>query len=142
VKPRQSEKLTLAMELGKLRLALRRPTDEIADEEEIDKNLPTIFQLSGGQVAMDPKPIAKPEVKVEPVAPPVQVVVAPPPPPALPKWQMKIMSPQEVRSFQWKDEKTLPEEGDSVQIIPEQPPAPAPVAPARQPSTPEIPPSN
>jgi pilus assembly protein CpaB len=133
VKPRQSEKLTLAMELGKLRLALRRPTDEVPDEAEIDRNLPAIFQLNGGNIAKDPKPVvaAQPEVKADNVPPPAPIVIAPPPPPAPPKWQMKIMTPQEVRSFQWKDEKSLPEEGGPAQLIsgssqPEPTPAPEP----------------
>jgi pilus assembly protein CpaB len=120
VKPRQSEKLTLAMELGKIRLALRRPTDEIADESEIDSLLPAIFRVSGGQVAMDlPKQettVATP-VATEPVAPPPPVVIAPPPPAPAPKWQMRIMTPHEVKNFHWTDERALPDEGGPAQLI-------------------------
>lgn len=115
VKPKQAERLTLAAEMGKIRLALRRPTDEVPNDEEIDRDLPAIFR-DGETLAMD-----KPE-EVAPVAPPVApVVVAPPvevvaevvPTVVPPVWTMRLMSPAQTRQFDWTNEKEFPQESSS-----------------------------
>jgi hypothetical protein len=143
VKPKQGEKLTLATEMGKIRLALRRPTDVIPDEEEIDKDLPAIFR-DGDVIAMD-KPVEKqeepaPVLPVAPVLPPV-VVVQPPPvvaPPA-PVWTMQLMTPSDVRKFDWSNAKELPQEsplGGAAPLPAVVEPAPVlPVAPETEPET-------
>jgi pilus assembly protein CpaB len=122
VKPRQGEKVTLATELGKIRLALRRPTDKIPNDEEVEASLPAIFR--GGEiVAMDKKPEPTPEPKIVEVTPiipqlPPQIIAPPEPPPPPPvAWTMKLMTPTEVRQFDWENESSLPaENGAAVQI--------------------------
>lgn len=145
VKPKQGEKLTLATEMGKIRLALRRPTDVIPDEDEIDRDLPAIFR-DGDVIAMD-----KPEEKKEepapvfpvaqplPVLPPVVQVqpepIAPPPP----VWTMQLMTPSDVRKFDWTNAKELPQEaslGGAAPLPAVVEPAPVtPVAPETEPET-------
>ena len=119
VKPKQSEKLTLAAELGKIRLALRRPTDQIPDDNDLDKDLPSIFR-NGQGYGMDKKQ----EKAAEPTIVPTPVVVAPPPmnpapvppEPIGPAWTMKIMTPNEVRQFDWATEKALPTEAPTIPL--------------------------
>ena len=116
VKPKQSEKLTLATELGKIRLALRRPTDEISDDELLDKDLPAIFR-NGNILGVDKKPAKsdQPVVTQEPVvaSQPVLPTFVPTPEPLQPAWSMKVMTPNEVRQFDWENERSLPIEAFS-----------------------------
>lgn len=112
VKPKQSEKLTLASELGKIRLALRRPTDQIPDgEEELDADLPAIFR--GDALAIDKqKPVDTSPVPTPTVPVPVAVAVPEVTQPIArgPEWTMQVMSPADVRRFEWQNEKELPQE--------------------------------
>jgi pilus assembly protein CpaB len=114
VKPKQSQKLTLATELGKIRLALRRPTDEVPDEGEIDRDLPAIFR-DAEVVAMD-KPDRKPDVSPAPVAvlPEIPFIAPRPEVPVAgvqrPMWSMQVMSPTDIRSFDWSNNGELPRE--------------------------------
>lgn len=103
VKPKQGERLTLASELGKLRLALRRPTDEIPDDEEIAKDLPAIFR-DAEIVAIDAPKRAEPVVAPSPVVTQQNVALA-----ASPVWTMRVMSPSETKQFDWSDAKDLPQ---------------------------------
>jgi Flp pilus assembly protein CpaB len=122
VKPKQSEKLTLAAEMGKIRLALRRPTDKVPDDDELDAELPAIFR--GDHFAIDKEP-----KKTEPTPPtpaPVPVVQTPvvvpevvqPALPKGPEWTMQVMSPNEVRHFEWHDAKGLPQESSTGNSVP------------------------
>ncbi len=111
VKPQQGERLALATELGKIRLALRRPTDEIPDDEEVQRDLPAIFR--GGEVlAIDKPEVAQPvaveEVPEETVAAVPVEVIEPLPPASV--WTMKVLTPTGVQQFDWNDEKELPRE--------------------------------
>jgi pilus assembly protein CpaB len=128
VKPKQAERLTLATEMGKLRLALRRPSDDPEEDEELERDLPAIFR--DGDVLAIEKPQA-----VQPAAP---TVIAPPvavaeivPVAVAPVWTMRMMSPSETKQFDWSNEKDLPQESALSSSS-----APAtPVEPAEEPQT-------
>jgi pilus assembly protein CpaB len=127
VKPKQAERLTLATEMGKIRLALRRPTDEIPDDELVEKDLPAIFRAAD-VVAMD-KPAPKVETPV--VAPPVPTNVVPlvemPALAAAPVWTMRIMSPTEIKQFDWAKDDDLPQENAATSLTtPKAEPSPEP----------------
>ena len=105
VQPKQAERLTLATELGKIRLALRRPSDDVADDEEIDRDLPAIFR-DADVVAMEKKPaqaILPIEVAAAPVVEIAPVIVAP-------LWTMRMMSPTDIKQFEWSKDSDLPRE--------------------------------
>lgn len=115
VKPKQAERLTLAAEMGKIRLALRRPTDAVPDDEEIDRNLPAIFR-DVETLAID-KPEDKPapvEPVISPVVPSVPVTAEEMIPAVVPPvWTMRMLSPGNTRQFDWSHEKELPQESAS-----------------------------
>jgi hypothetical protein len=140
VKPKQSEKLTLGAELGKVRLALRRPTDEIPDDADLDKDLPSIFR--NGQILGVDK---KKETPVEPVITETPVFVAPAPvevapePVAGPAWTMRIMTPNEVRQLEWATEKSLPTESAPVPLNGTTAPAPGSMPAPASPAAPSAP---
>jgi pilus assembly protein CpaB len=126
VKPKQAERLTLATEMGKIRLALRRPTDEVPDDEEVARDLPAIFR-DGEALAVDKpekKPDPQPETQVAVPVPQV-AVVTPTAAPVGPVWTMRVMSPSEIKQFDWSSEADLPEE--------------APVGSTKGPSSPQPP---
>ena len=102
VKPQQAERIALASEMGKLRITLRHPDDKLIDEAELNRRLPPIFQA--GDLSATPVVKEEPKPAVTP-APTVDVTaLATTPPPAPTHWQMRIMSPTEVRKFQWDKE--------------------------------------
>jgi pilus assembly protein CpaB len=131
VKPKQGEKLTLATELGKIRLALRRPSDEVSDDEQLNRDLPAIFR-DVDLVANEKQEVraSEPETSVAPlpafpmplVATEPAVVVSPVPVAAAPVWTMRVMSPNDVRQFDWSSGGELPQEssplgGDSSRAV-------------------------
>jgi len=124
VKPKQAERLTLAAELGKIRLALRRPTDEIPDDEEIVKDLPNIFR-DAEMIAMDKAKLPEPEPVVAPVVVVPQLAAAP-------LWTMRIMSPSEIKQFDWSNEKDLPTESSATSLSPAPALPEAPLPPAEE----------
>jgi len=127
VKPKQAERLTLATEMGKIRLALRRPTEEVPDDELVEKDLPAIFR--GGDVLAIEKSETKkpaepaPPITVVAVAPTPELAIAPPPS----VWMMRIMSPTDIKDFNWANEADLPQEtaASSAGTPAAQPPPPA-----------------
>jgi pilus assembly protein CpaB len=121
VKPKQAERLTLATELGKIRLALRRPEDTVPDDEEVVKDLPAIFR-DAEMVAMDDP--QKPTSEPTSAFPVPQVVLPPTAVASTAVWTMRVMSPTEIKQFDWSNELDLPQES-----------APTPLAPAEEPST-------
>jgi pilus assembly protein CpaB len=126
VKPKQGERLTLATELGKIRLALRRPTDEVPDDEEIDRDLPAIFRDSEILAVDKPEPVKE-------AAPPIEapVVVAEVVPVVPPVWRMRMMSPAGATQYDWTNERELPQEsGASGSSTPAKPVLTQPVKPA------------
>lgn len=128
VKPKQAERLTLATEMGKIRLALRRPSDVVEDDEELEQDLPAIFR-EGDALAIDTKPDPA-QAAPTPAAMP-QVAIAEMAPPAAPVWQMRLMTPNAITQFDWSNEKELPQEG-SVSSTPAAPSEPS--ASAEQPA--------
>lgn len=129
VKPKQAERLTLATEMGKIRLALRRAGDEPEDDAKLEQDLPAIFR-EGDVLAMDKKP-----EPVQPAPPPTpvvvpQVVVAEIAPPG-PSFTMQLLTPNGGTKFDWHNEKDLPQESGLSNAAPL---APAPPAPAAEPA--------
>jgi hypothetical protein len=117
VKPKQGEKLTLATELGKIRLALRRPSDEVSDDEELNRDLPAIFrdvELVANEKKEERAPEPEPSLPLPPTFPMPLVAAEPaaavPHVPAAPVWTMRVMSPNDVRQFDWSSGGELPQE--------------------------------
>jgi pilus assembly protein CpaB len=126
VKPKQAERLTLATEMGKIRLALRRPSDEPQDDEELERDLPAIFR-DGEILAMEKPQPAVPAVA--PIAAPPAAVAEIVPVAAPPAFKMVMMSPSDNKQFEWFNEKDLPQEtavtGSPASAMPEEPSVPA-----------------
>jgi pilus assembly protein CpaB len=138
VKPKQAERLTLATEMGKIRLALRRPSDDPEKDEELERDLPAIFR-DGSVLALEK---TQPVQPVQPVVPAVvpKVEVAEILPVAIaPVWTMRMMTPTGFQQFDWSNEKDLPQEGtpsgsSPAPKTPAEPSAPSePGAPAEEP---------
>lgn len=109
VKPKQAERLTLATEMGKIRLALRRPSDDPEKDEELARDLPAIFR-DGDVLAVEktaPVQPVVPTVVVPTVVPTVEVAEIVPPAKV---WTMVMMSPSDNKQFEWSNEKDLPQE--------------------------------
>lgn len=118
VKQEQAEKLAMATELGKIRLTLRRPDEE--GDSATNRETTIEAMLGGGEAA------ATHDAPKTPVAdimnalgqqaqdpPSTSTPSAPafgPPPTSGPKIQMMIMSPNDVKKFEWLDRNELPTE--------------------------------
>jgi pilus assembly protein CpaB len=127
VKPKQAERLTLATEMGKIRLALRRPSDDPEKDEELERDLPAIFR-DGDMLAVEKAQSVQPVVPavVPTVVTPVEVAAI-----AVAKvHSMQILSPGGVQQYDWTNEKDLPQESTVSGT------APAPKTPA-EPSAPQ-----
>jgi len=118
LKPRQAEAVTLASELGRLFLTVRRPDDDIdtdvaggetvggllgyTAESANDKKNPA--GNSAYPDWLDKAAIKQPAAQVlTPVSTPVV---------QKPKWEMEILGPTGSRKFHWTNEDELPVEGD------------------------------
>jgi pilus assembly protein CpaB len=113
VKPNQAERLHLAGEVGRIRLSIRRGTDELMDEDELNARLPPIFR-DGDHTAPDdkkkkPDPIVSTPQSVVPSVPLVSQPLAP-----VAIWKMQIHNPSEVKQFEWDKEDSLPFETSAV----------------------------
>lgn len=130
VKPKQAERLTLATEMGKIRLALRRPSDVVEDDEQLEQDLPAIFR-DGDAVAVDKKAQPAPTPEVVP-----QVAVAEIAPAAEPVWKMRLMTPSGITQYDWTNEKDLPQEASlsSSPVAPTAPVEPSPKAEEQPPA--------
>ncbi len=109
LKPNQAERAMLAAEMGKIRLSIRRPTDELMDEDELDARLPPIFRDGDHTSPDDKKRKPDPIVSVpQPTGPVVAMVSQSPTPVSV--WKMQIHGPSDVRQFEWDKEDSLPYE--------------------------------
>jgi len=115
LRPKQAEAVTLASELGRLFLTLRRPDDDVEDLSDGE----TVQSLLGssGENANENNPdngggftdwLHRAVTKVEPV--PTQAL-APQPAPEAPKWKMVILGSNGSQEYHWMDENELPIEG-------------------------------
>jgi len=132
VKPKQAERLTLATEMGKIRLALRRPSDVAEDDAKLEQDLPAIFR-DGDILAVE---------KTQPVQPVAPTVVPPPvavaevvPVVVEPIWKMRVMTPSGITQLEWHNEKDLPQESPLTGSAPQ--PAATPETPAKDGQTEE-----
>jgi len=147
VTPKQVELLTLASQLGTLRLSLRRPNDakeintdgamvdELVDARydkadpvtgtttptpEVDAgNLMGLLEQMGKKPENSPAPSPAPALPTPPVEP-VQTV----------KFKMVVHSPNGLTKYEWTDENELP------QVVPLSPEATAPTTSFEVPATP------
>lgn len=107
VKPKEAQILTMASELGKLKLALRRPDDEdLTTDDET-----TVDELFGGGSSAPPVAgfaglFNNPQATLQPPTAPVTAAK-----PA--GFQMQIITPQGVATYEWQEgEEALPEKVD------------------------------
>jgi pilus assembly protein CpaB len=111
VSPEEAERLSIASELGKLRLSLRRPDEGNVDNEDSKTTLEELLQNKAPIVSppADKKPEEpsnfldvlrnagkQPEIPVTPAQP------------AKPRTEMMILTPSEIKKFTWDDPKQLP----------------------------------
>lgn len=114
LKPNQAERLTHAAEMGKIRLSIRRATDELLDEDELNARLPPLFRDGEHTAPEDKKKAPEQLVAVpHPVSPAVPMVSQPLAPVAV--WKMQIHNPSEVRQFEWDAEGNLPYETSALE---------------------------
>lgn len=144
VKPAQAHEIALAAEMGRIRLALRNPKDDPADDKE--EVVPLSELLNGKAVNGDDKKVAANTGTNEllselrnalPSKDPATPLVAPA---KGPSFVMTIQSPNEIKSYQWGDPSTLPTEtvmlsvgGGSAAT-----PSPLPSPPETAPSAPPV----
>lgn len=116
VKPGQAQEIALASEMGRIRLALRNPKDDPADDKE--EVVPLSELLNGKATNGDDKKTAKntgtndllQELgKAVPGKDPGTSLVAAEPARA-PGFVMTLQSPNEIKSYQWGDPNALPTE--------------------------------
>lgn len=109
VSPEEAERLSIASELGKMRLSLRRP-DEGAEESEDSKT--TLEELLQNKASVaSPSPEKKPEEPSNFLDVLRNVGKQPEPAPAptaRPRTEMMIITPGEIKKFTWEDPKQLP----------------------------------
>jgi pilus assembly protein CpaB len=111
VKPDQGLEIALADEMGKIRLALRNPSDDPADDKDVA--VPLSELLSGKSSDGDKKEGAANSEALSGAftKPPVPVLA----PPAMelakgPIFSMLVQSPNEFKSYQWAEGESLPTE--------------------------------
>ncbi len=115
VKQAQAQSLTLAAEIGKIRLTLRRPDET---DDDVDDGQTSLLELFG-------EPTSGSTAQAAPASPPGGILAAittdqttePPPmvasvPSAITggKFQMTVMTPSEQKRFEWQSREELPVE--------------------------------
>jgi pilus assembly protein CpaB len=114
IKPDQVEMLMLAMELGKIKLSLRRPDDKSKTENNDGTSVSELFSRPGTPgsepVAEAPKPsfVDFLNKAKTPAAPAPQEVVAEPAVPSGPIKRMVVHTPDGIKLYQWNRENELP----------------------------------
>jgi pilus assembly protein CpaB len=105
VKPDQGLEIALADEMGKIRLALRNPNDDPADDKDVA--VPLSELLSGKSTDGDKKEKTSEAFAKEPVP-----VIAPPATELAkgPVFSMLVQGPNEFKSYQWAEGESLPTE--------------------------------
>lgn len=150
VKQEQVAKLMLAMELGTLRLALRRPnedadshTNETADIDALfgtrsetadsDGNQSTDTPAAGGQFASAAQGFVGflNNLKSQNTNQVPEEITSIDPAPRLPVWQMTLLTPEGGTQFTWNDDQSLPIASDELGSGPVSAPTAQPAAPAR-----------
>ena len=112
VKLPQCQEIALAAQMGKISLALRNPKEDPSDDK--DQVIPLSELLNGKTTNGDDKKTAsaptndllselKNAVAAKDPAPPVAVSAAP-------TFVMTVQSPNDIKSYQWGDPKSLPTE--------------------------------
>lgn len=133
VKPAQAQEIALASEMGRIRLALRNPKDDPADDKE--EVVPLSELLNGKAVNGDDKKTAAntgtndllSELRnALPSKDPVSPLVAPTP--ALAAFVMTVQTPNEIKSYQWGDLNALPTETVMLSLGASGTAAPAPLS--------------
>ena len=120
VKPDQSRELSLAAQVGKILLSLRRPDDQ--DKDESGEEVSPIGDLLGGNAKS-----ASPPVRPNSVMPFYEPRTASNPAPRSrqpSEFQMDVWTPNEMQKYEWLDRSQLPFKSDSV--VPEGTVAPPP----------------
>ena len=149
VKQEQVAKLMLAMELGTLRLSLRRPNEESDTNANESADIDTLFgsrsetadtdgtqssqtAASGGQFASAANGFVSflNNLKSQNNQPVPEAIATVDPAPRAPVWQMTLLTPEGGTQFTWDDEQSLPIAGDTMG------PGPAPTARPAQPAQP------
>lgn len=167
VKQEQVAKLMLAMELGTLRLALRRPNEEsdasnaneAADIDALFGSRSETADTDGSQASTTPSPNGQlasaaqgfvgflNNLKSQHNTPVPDEVLSVEPAARRPVWQMTLLTPEGGTQFTWDDEQSLPVAGDATGAGPATAPAPQPAAPPAPPAdgqptvTPAVPPN-
>jgi pilus assembly protein CpaB len=113
VKPDHARELTVAAQMGKIMLTLRRP-DEI-DEAAGEEVTPLSEILSGkAKIASDPFPSSSSPPQGSGFTQLLSAAAGDPAPAASvavkPAWEMEVMSPTERKKYEWTDLKQLPTE--------------------------------
>lgn len=156
VKQEQVAKLMLAMELGTLRLALRRPNEdgdatnanEAADIDALFGSRSETADTDGTQASSSPAKSGQlasaaqgfvgflNNLKSQPTNQVPDEVLSVDPAPRRPVWQMTLLTPEGGTQFTWDDEQNLPVAGESAGAGPA---AARAAQPAVQPAAPPTP---
>jgi len=121
--PRQAESVTLASELGRLFLTLRRPDDDLAETSDEGE---TVRSLLGndGESANDRSPKQNGDstdwlnvLTAKQPQEPAPVVEVAAPVDTGPIWKMVILESSGSREFLWNDEKELPTEAGAASSV-------------------------
>lgn len=108
VKPEQVEMLMLAMELGKIRLSLRRADDKTPVDSKDGTSISELISKSG-QLATDPAPTNTSTSMMEYLKGKQDNQSAPEPAPKGPVKSMVVHTPDGVKLYKWNRENELPE---------------------------------
>lgn len=114
VKPDQVQMLVLAEQLGRVELSLRHPEEKLGEDgAQEDATLASLLGAKGNSggaegaswlsgLAELARGAESPDVAAVPVDAPIPTAVGTP-------FQMEVMTPDGVATFQWNDEKRLPQ---------------------------------
>lgn len=146
VSPAEAERVSIASELGKLRLSLRRPDEGSESTTDTTTTLEELLQNKNTLASATPKApepsnfldvlrnVSKPPEPVAPAVTPVE--------PPKERKQMTILTPEGYKTFAWEDPTQLPNEinasaGSQAPQPPEAKPTtpPMPTEPADEPKT-------